>query len=48
MDSIYSCFLCDAEFNTSEECNVNLNVSFFLFFSIRDNIFITIALLSNF
>ena len=30
MDSIYYSFLCDAEFNTSEEWNAHLNVSFFL------------------
>ena len=31
MDSIYYCFLCGAEFNTSEEWNAHLNVSFFYF-----------------
>ena len=31
MDSVYYCFLYDAEFNTSEEWNVHLNVRFFIF-----------------
>ena len=31
MDSIYYCFLFDAEFNFSEEWNAHVNVSFFVF-----------------
>ena len=35
MDSIYYCFLRDAEFSTSEEQNAHVNVSFFIFFSLE-------------
>ena len=31
MDSIYNCFLYDAEFDTSEEWIAHINVSFFIF-----------------
>ena len=30
MDSVYYCFLCDAEFNSSEEWNPHLSVSLFI------------------
>ena len=35
MNSLYYCFLWDAEFNTSKEWNAHLKVTFFLFFSIN-------------
>ena len=31
MDSVYYSFLCDTEFNTSEEWNADLNVRFSIF-----------------
>ena len=31
MDSIYYCFLCDTESNTTEEWNAHVNVSFYIF-----------------
>ena len=35
MGSIYYCFFCDAEFNTSKGGNAHLNVRFFIFFSVK-------------